>query len=70
MRHFLYPADTANFVINGPRHRLFAELFPRRARAMIAGETVPDTEQGLLVHETNHLPQLYVPGADLRSDLL
>ncbi|HEX4252886.1 MAG TPA: DUF427 domain-containing protein [Pseudonocardia sp.] len=59
-----------NYRIDGPKHRLLMHPFPRRVRAEFAGETVLDTRNGVLVHETGLLPQLYVPEADLRGDLL
>jgi uncharacterized protein (DUF427 family) len=63
------PAD-ANYRIEGPKHRLFFEDFPRRVRAVFSGETVFDTRRGKLLHETGLLPQLYVPRDDVRFDLL
>lgn len=59
-----------NYRIDGPKHRLLMHPFPRRVRAEFAGETVLDTRDGVLLHETGLLPQLYVPEADLRTDLL
>jgi uncharacterized protein (DUF427 family) len=59
-----------NYRIEGPKHRLLMHPFPRRVRAEFAGRTVLDTRAGVLVHETGLLPQLYVPEADLRADLL
>ncbi|MGH8503905.1 MAG: DUF427 domain-containing protein [Gammaproteobacteria bacterium] len=62
------PAET-NYRIEGPAHRLFFEVFPRRVRATLAGQTILDTRRGRLLHETGLLPQLYVPRADVRLDL-
>ncbi|HEY1969686.1 MAG TPA: DUF427 domain-containing protein [Pseudonocardia sp.] len=59
-----------NYRLDGPKHRLLMHPFPRRVRAEFAGQTVLDTRRGVLVHETGLLPQLYVPEADLRTDLL
>jgi uncharacterized protein (DUF427 family) len=59
-----------NYTIDGPAHRLLMHPFPRRVRAELAGETLLDTRNGVLVHETGLQPQLYVPEADLRADLL
>ncbi len=64
------PPRTVNYRVEGPEHRLLFEEFPRRVRAVFAGETVVDTKDGMLLHETGHLPQLYAPRADLREDLL
>lgn len=62
--------DTVNYTIDGPRHKLLFAPFPRRVRATFAGETVFDTERGMLLHESNILPVLYVPIGDVRSELL
>lgn len=64
------PSGAVNYQITGPAHRLYLELFPRRVRAMVAGETVADTRGGKLLHETGLLPQLYIPIADVRAELL
>ncbi|MBE1537138.1 DUF427 domain-containing protein [Actinomadura algeriensis] len=64
------PGETVNFTIDGPKHRLFMQDFPRRVRARFAGETVLDTERGKFLHETGLLPVLYVPEEDVRTDLL
>jgi uncharacterized protein (DUF427 family) len=65
-----HPRDTVNYRIEGPRHRLLFEPFPRRVRAVLGGETVLDTGKGMLLHESNLLPQLYLPRGDVRDDLL
>lgn len=64
-----HPAPS-NYEIEGPAHRLLFDDFPRRVRATLGDETVLDTREGKLVHETGLLPQLYVPDADVRSELL
>jgi uncharacterized protein (DUF427 family) len=64
------PPTTVNYTIEGPKHRLLLHDFPRRVRAVLAGETVLDTERGALLHETGLLPVLYVPIDDVRQDLL
>jgi uncharacterized protein (DUF427 family) len=64
------PPTTVNYTIDGPKHRLLLHDFPRRVRAVFAGETVLDTERGALLHETGLLPVLYVPLEDVRQDLL
>jgi uncharacterized protein (DUF427 family) len=63
------PSDT-NYTIDGPRHRLLATPFPRRVRAEFGGATVFDTASGVLLHESNMLPMLYVPESDLVTSLL
>lgn len=64
------PPTTVNYRVQGPRHRLLLTPFPRRVRALLGGETVLDTRRGRLLHETAHLPQLYLPREDVRADLL
>jgi len=64
------PPKTVNYRIDAPGHRLLFDPFPRRVRAMFAGEPVLDTTRGMLLHESNLLPQLYVPRADLDEDML
>jgi uncharacterized protein (DUF427 family) len=63
-------AQLTNYRLEGPAHQLFMHPFPRRVRAEFAGETVLDTRAGVLLHETGLLPQLYVPEADVRTELL
>lgn len=62
--------ETVNYRIDGPAHRLLFDPFPRRVRALFGGETVLDTRRGMLLHESNILPQLYVPTDDMNTDLL
>ncbi len=64
------PPTTVNYRIDAPGHRLLFDPFPRRVRAMFAGESVLDTTRGMLLHESNLLPQLYVPRVDVNEDLL
>ncbi|MGH3872205.1 MAG: DUF427 domain-containing protein [Pseudonocardiaceae bacterium] len=65
-----HPRTTVNYRIDGPRHRLLFDPFPRRVRAVLGGATVVDTTNGMLLHESNLLPQLYLPRGDIRDDLL
>jgi uncharacterized protein (DUF427 family) len=62
--------DTRNYEIVGPRHKLLFTPFPRRVRATFAGETIVDTDAGMLLHESNLLPVLYVPRADVAMERL
>ncbi len=61
--------ETVNYALDGPRNKILFSPFPRRVRATFGGETVIDTEAGMLLHESNILPALYVPAADVRLDL-
>jgi uncharacterized protein (DUF427 family) len=64
------PAGQTNYAIEGRAHRLLFEPHPRRIRALVGGHTVLDTVRGHLLHESNHLPKLYVPFEDLATHLL
>ena len=59
-----------NYDLQGPEHLLLFDVFPRRVRAVFGGETVLDTDRGRLLHESSHLPVLYVRDSDVRDDLL
>lgn len=59
-----------NYRLDGPAHQLLMHPFGRRVRAELSGQTVLDTRDGVLLHETGLLPQLYVPETDVRADLL
>ncbi len=65
-----HPNGAFNFDIDGPRHRIFFEDYPRRMRAILGGETVIDTVRGKLLYESSLPPVLYVPLEDVRQDLL
>jgi uncharacterized protein (DUF427 family) len=42
----------------------------RRVRVELAGVTLADSTQALRVLETSHPPTIYIPGGDVRMDLL
>lgn len=64
------PAGIANLDLRAhPGHALYWEPYPRRVRGVAGGETLLDTEGGMLLHETGLLPVLYIPEGDLRGDL-
>jgi uncharacterized protein (DUF427 family) len=52
------------------RGRVRVERGAQRIRAYVAGTTVADTTQPLLVWEHPHYPQYYIPVADVRADVL
>lgn len=64
------PPSTVNYSIDGPNNKILFTPFPRRVRAVYAGELVLDTQAGMLLHETGLMPALYVPVADVRTELL
>lgn len=43
---------------------------PQRIRAIVGGETVVDSRNARLLHETGHLPVYYFPDGEVRFDLL
>ncbi len=53
-----------------PPHILYWEDWPRRMRALFAGETVLDSRHVKLLHETGKMPAHYVPFDALRRDVL
>jgi len=59
-----------NYDVTGPAHRIAFEPFGRRIRLRLGGETVLDTEDARLLHETAIRARLYVPLADMRPDVL
>jgi uncharacterized protein (DUF427 family) len=61
---------TVNYRVEGPAHKLLWQPFPRRVRALLGTETVLDSTDAMLLHESNLLPQLYFPRTDIREDLL
>lgn len=62
--------ETVNYKIDGPAHRLLWQRFPRRVRALLGSSTLLDSTDAKLLHESNLLPQLYVPFTDLREEML
>lgn len=49
---------------------LFWDPVPQRIRVVVAGETVVDTTNARLLHETGLLPVYYFPDEDVRRELL
>jgi uncharacterized protein (DUF427 family) len=65
------PAGQFNFDVDPPTGAvLFWDPVPQRIRATFAGETVVDSTDAKLLHETKHLPVYYFPRDDVRMDLL
>lgn len=53
-----------------PEHIRYWEPWPRRMRAVLAGQTVLDSVRGIVLWETGMFPAHYYPLDDLRKDLL
>src|SRR5437763_14175840 len=64
------PAGRFNIDIDRSRAVILWDPVPHRVRAIFAGETVVDSLDAVLLHETGHLPVYYFPEKDLRADLL
>jgi uncharacterized protein (DUF427 family) len=64
------PAGVFNFEVARKSGVIYFEDFPRRMRALFAGETVVDSRHAKLLHEQAHLPILYFPESEVRMDLL
>ncbi|MGH1492795.1 MAG: DUF427 domain-containing protein [Acidimicrobiales bacterium] len=62
--------DTTNYKLDGPQHKLLFSAFPRRIRAVLAGQTIVDSERVMLLHESNIFPVLYIPEDDVSMELL
>jgi uncharacterized protein (DUF427 family) len=59
-----------NAQIDAPGAVLFWDPIPHRIRAIFAKETIVDSTNVKMLHETGHLPVYYFPEEDLRADLL
>ena len=62
------PAGRFNVPV--PERVLFIEGVHPRIRGVAAGETVVDSPNALLLHETGRLPVYHFPAAEVRTDLL
>lgn len=56
------------FDFDAPVEVVYVEPFPRRVRAVVAGEVVIDSDDVVLVHETGSLPRYAFPAAAVRID--
>jgi uncharacterized protein (DUF427 family) len=65
-----WAAGTFNADMPPTEGLIYFEDFPRRMRASLAGETVVDSRHAKLLHEHRHLPVLYFPESEVRTDLL
>ena len=64
------PKGVFNTTIEPPGALIFWEPVPHRIRALFGKETVVDSTDAKMLHETGHLPVYYFPESDLRADLL
>jgi uncharacterized protein (DUF427 family) len=64
------PGGEFNFDLPRKQGVIYFEDFPRRMRALFAGETVVDSRHAKLLHEQNHLPKLYFPEDEVATGFL
>lgn len=64
------PAGVFNLELPKRKGLIYLEDYPRRMRAILAGETVVDSRHAKLLHEHGLLPILYFPEDEVRMDLL
>jgi uncharacterized protein (DUF427 family) len=64
------PAGTFNFEPPAPGKALFLDPSPKRVRAVIGGETIADSTDAYLLHESGLQPVYYFPSRDVRSEFL
>ncbi len=63
------PAGSFNFDPRAPEHVLYAERSPRRVRVVLAGETIADSNDVVLLHPPRRTPTYLFPRAHVRTDL-
>ena len=64
------PGGHFNFTAERPAHAIYFERSPRRVRGILGGETVVDSRDVKLLHETGILPVWYFPEGDVRAEFL
>jgi uncharacterized protein (DUF427 family) len=57
-------------MVEPTRGRVRTEVGAKRVRAFLAGELVADTRSPLLVWEVPYYPAYYIPGSDIRAELI
>lgn len=53
-----------------PKHIAVMQPIHKRIRVVVAEETIADSTNVLIMHETNHLPVYYFPFSDVRMELM
>lgn len=53
-----------------PDYRIRFDPNPRHVRATFDGATIVDSDRSMVMRETRHAPQVYVPKQDVRMDML
>ncbi len=65
-----HPTGQFNFEAPEPGRALYLEPSPKRVRVVVAGETVVDTCDAMLLQESGLMPLYYFPPGDVRTELL
>jgi uncharacterized protein (DUF427 family) len=65
-----HPAGSFNFAPPPPGRALYLEPTPKRVRVIVAGETIADSRQAMLLSESGLQPSYYFPPQDVRADVL
>ena len=60
--------QTATRGVRNPDHHVWVEPSPKWVRVLAGGETVADTKRALLLRETGHTPNYYLPIDDVRME--
>ncbi|HWD64630.1 MAG TPA: DUF427 domain-containing protein [Solirubrobacteraceae bacterium] len=63
------PGGRFNFKLPWLGAALYIEPSPKRVRVVFGGETIADSRNVTIVHESGHQPVYYFPPADVRTDL-
>lgn len=66
----MHSGEKFNFPVDAPEHILYFEDSPKRIRIVFGDETIADSQNAKMLHETGHLPIYYLPEDDVRTDLL
>ncbi len=64
------PAGTFNFEPPPPGRALYLDPSPKRIRVVVDGETIADSQEAMLLHESGAQPVYYLPSEDVRADVL
>lgn len=62
------PHPAGRFDFDPPGHVVYVERLPRRVRGVVDGKAVVDSEDAVLVHETDNLPHYAFPAGDVFLD--
>jgi uncharacterized protein (DUF427 family) len=65
-----HPVGRFNFDPHAPEHVAYYEASPRRVRVVLAGETVADSDEVLLLHPPGRTPTYLFPRAHVRTECL